>query len=141
MSTWKGRRAWVDLTEKTVTYDEISEKQARKWGGMKGLALPLLLERLDAGTDPLGPDNPLIVAAGLLNGLAFPGVCRYGLYAKSPLTGAYGETEAGGYFGPAMKNQGLEMIVISGISKDPVYLWIEDGSVEIREASGLWGQE
>jgi len=141
MSTWKGRRAWVDLTEKTVTYDEIPEKQARKWVGMKGLALPVLLERLNENTDPLGPENPLIVAAGLLNGLAFPGVCRYGLYARSPLTGAYGETEAGGYFGPAMKNQGLEMIVITGASEDPVYLWIENGSVEIRDASRLWGQE
>jgi aldehyde:ferredoxin oxidoreductase len=141
MTTWKGRRAWVDLTEKTVTYDDIPEKAGRKWGGMKGLALPVLLERLHAGTDPLGPDNPLVVAAGLLNGLAFPGVCRYGLYARSPLTGGYGETEAGGYFGPAMKNQGLEMIVITGASENPVYLWIEDGTVEIRDASSFWGQE
>ncbi len=141
MSTWKGRRAWVDLTKKTVTYDEIPEKQARKWVGMKGLALPVLLERLNENTDPLGPENPLVIAAGLLNGLAFPGVCRYGLYAKSPLTGAYGETEAGGYFGPAMKNQGLEMIVVTGASEDPVYLWIENGAVEIHDASRLWGQE
>ncbi|MCF7936438.1 MAG: aldehyde ferredoxin oxidoreductase family protein [Synergistales bacterium] len=141
MSLWKGTRAWVDLHSEEVTYETVSEHEARRWGGMKGLAMPVLLEHLESSTEPLGPDNVFVLAAGLLNGVAFPGVCRYGAYARSPLTGGFGESEAGGYFGPGMKNQGIEAIVVTGRADRPVYLWVEEGAVEIRDAAALWGSE
>ena len=101
-------RTWIDLASKTARNETLPEKKTRFWGGERGLALPVLLEKLDRETDPLSPENTLVVAAGLLNGLAFSGTCRYGVYAKSPLTGALGESEAGGTFGPAMKAQGID---------------------------------
>ncbi|MBN1333150.1 MAG: aldehyde ferredoxin oxidoreductase family protein [Synergistales bacterium] len=141
MTLWKGIRTWVDLSSRSARKEELPESYARKWGGMRGLALPVLLERLSRDTDPLGPDNPLVIACGLLNGLAFHGLSRYGLYARSPLTGAYGESEAGGYFGPGLKGQGIESIVLEGRSEEPVYLWVENGEVSIRDAGFLWGLE
>lgn len=141
MTLWKGRRTWVNLSTGDVRKEDLPESYARKWGGMRGLALPVLLEKLDAHTDPLGPENPLVIACGLLNGLAFHGLSRYGVYARSPLTDGYGESEAGGYFGPGMKGQGVEALVLEGKSEKPVYLWIENGEVEIRDASHIWGLE
>ncbi len=141
MSFWNGKRVWVDLSKGEVSAEILPESYARKWGGMRGLALPVMLEKIDRDADPLGPDNVMIVSAGLLNGLGFHGVCRYGVYAKSPLTGGFGGSDAGGYFGPGLRGQGLEAIVATGSSEKPVYLWVENGSVEIRDASDLWGLE
>lgn len=124
-----------------MEHEELSVSYARKWGGMRGQALPVLLDRLNAETDPLGKGNTCIIASGLLNGLVFPGVSRYGIYAKSPLTGGYGESEAGGYFGPGLKGQGVESIVLTGVSEKPVYLFIQDGDIRIIEAEGIWGKE
>ncbi len=133
-------RTWIDLSSGTTRKEELDERQRRLWGGERGLALPVLLDRLKAETDPLSPENPLVVAAGLLNGLAFSGTCRYGVYARSPLTGALGESEAGGTFGPALRCQGIDALVIEGASETPVYLWVENGTVTIHDASDLWGK-
>ena len=141
MSFWKGKRIWVDLTRGETTSETLSESYARKWGGMRGLALPVMLEKINRDTDPLGPENVMIVASGLLNGLGFPGVCRYGVYAKSPLTGGFGGSDAGGYFGPGIRKQGVEAIVTTGSSDKPVYLWIENGRVAIYDASNIWNLE
>ena len=71
-------RVWVDLTERRVWTERVDERTTRLWGGEKGLALPVLLDRLRGDTDPLGAENPFVLAAGLLNGLAFHGTCRTG---------------------------------------------------------------
>ena len=115
-------RARVELGPGKTTTETLDERETRTWGGQRGLALPVLASRLTRDTDPLSPENTLVVAAGLLNGLAFPGTCRYGVYAKSPLTGALGESEAGGSFGPALRAQGIDAIVLEGASDRPVYL-------------------
>ncbi len=133
-------RVWVDLSSRTARGETLSEKETRTWGGERGLALPVLLKRLNRETDPLSPENTLVIAAGLLNGLAFSGTCRYGVYARSPLTGALGESEAGGSFGPAMRAQGVDAIVLEAASEKPVYLWVENGSVTVHDASDLWGK-
>jgi len=133
-------RTWIDLSTKSVTNETLTEKETRFWGGERGLALPVLATRLKRETDALSPENTLVVAAGLLNGLAFSGTCRYGVYAKSPLTGALGESEAGGTFGPAMKAQGIDALVMEGASDTPVYLWVENGTVTVHDASDLWGK-
>ena len=133
-------RAWIDCSSGKVTNETLSERETRFWGGERGLALPVLRSRLKRETDPLSPENTLVVAAGLLNGLAFAGTCRYGVYAKSPLTGALGESEAGGTFGPAMRAQGIDALVLEGASEKPVYLWVENGAVTVHDASDLWGK-
>ena len=133
-------RIWIDLSTRSVTKENLTEKETRFWGGERGLALPVLAPRLKRETDALSPENTLVVAAGLLNGLAFSGTCRYGVYAKSPLTGALGESEAGGTFGPAMKAQGIDALVMEGASDTPVYLWVENGTVTVNDASDLWGK-
>ncbi|HOI81808.1 MAG TPA: aldehyde ferredoxin oxidoreductase family protein [Synergistales bacterium] len=141
MPFWKGKRLWIDLSKREVNSEILPESYARKWGGMRGLALPVLLEKVERDTDPLGPDNLMVIASGLLNGLGFHGACRYGVYGKSPLTGGFGGSDAGGYFGPGIRNQGVEALVISGASEDPVYLWVEDGDVKVMDATYLWGLE
>jgi aldehyde:ferredoxin oxidoreductase len=141
MSFWSGRRVWIDLKNKNINIEELSEFYARKWGGMRGLALPILLEKVKKETDPLGPENLLIVASGLLNGLGFHGTCRYGIYAKSPLTGGLGASDAGGFFGPGLRKQGIEALVFTGVSEKPVYIWVENGIVEVKDASDIWGLE
>jgi aldehyde:ferredoxin oxidoreductase len=87
---------------------------------MRGLALPVLLEKVERDTDPLGPDNLMVIASGLLNGLGFHGACRYGVYGKSPLTGGFGGVTRGAISVPDQE-PGVEALVISGASEDPVY--------------------
>jgi aldehyde:ferredoxin oxidoreductase len=89
----------------------------------------------------LGPDNKLIFAPGLLTGQALPGSGRNSAGAISPLTGAFGEAEGGGFFGAELKRAGLDAVIIEGAAKSPTYLYIEDGRTEIREAEHLWGLE
>jgi aldehyde:ferredoxin oxidoreductase len=82
----------------------------------------------------------LIFAPSVLTGTPAPAIPRYTVCAKSPLTGAQGEAEAGGWWGPELKKAGFDAIVIKGSSKSPVYLWIKDGQVEIKKATHLWGK-
>ena len=89
--------------------------------------------------DPLGPENLLIFAPGVLNGTSLPGSGRHGVGGKSPLTGGLGSSEAGGWWGAELKRAGLDGIVIQGRADQPVYLWIHDGQVEFRPADHLWG--
>ena len=84
-------------------------------------------------------DGPLVLAAGLLTGCGFPGTPRFSIVARSPLTGLYGESEAGGYFGPELRRAGYEAVVISGRASAPCYLFIKDGTAELRPADHLWG--
>ena len=92
------------------------------------------------GADALGPDNVLIFAPGVLTGAPVPGAGRHSVGAKSPLTGGFGESEAGGFWGAELKRAGWDAIVVHGAAKTPVYLWINEGAVEIRDATHLWGK-
>jgi aldehyde:ferredoxin oxidoreductase len=93
------------------------------------------------GVDPLGPDNILILANGLLTGAPFSTATRFSAVARSPLTGGFGESEAGGFWGPELKLAGWEAIVLTGRAAEPVYLWIRDDQVEIRDARHLWKRD
>ncbi|MFB0568911.1 MAG: aldehyde ferredoxin oxidoreductase family protein [Nitrososphaeria archaeon] len=104
------------------------------------LALYYLLNEMQPGVDPLGPDNKLIFSTSVVTGLPVPGLSRYTVAAKSPQTGTYGEAEAGGYWGPELKFAGFDAIVIEGRSEEPVYLWVHDSDLELRDASHLWGK-
>lgn len=94
---------------------------------------------MPANTDPFDPDNLLILANGLLTGSPISTTPRYVVAGRSPLTYAVGSSEAGGYWGPELKQAGFEAIIITGRAEKPVYLWIKDNAVEIRSAEDLWG--
>jgi aldehyde:ferredoxin oxidoreductase len=112
----------------------------RKYLGGGALAAHLLLREMPAGVDPLGPDNVLVFMTSVVNGLSLSGTNRYTAAAKSPLTGAYGESEAGGWWGPELRAAGWDGVVVRGQADAPVYLRIKDDTVEVRDASAYWGQ-
>src|SRR3990167_4279150 len=92
------------------------------------------------GVDPLGPDNVLVFTTSVINGLSLSGTNRYTAAAKSPLTGGYCESEAGGWWGPELRAAGYDGLVIRGQAGSPVYLWIKDGQGEFRDARPYWGR-
>ncbi len=136
---YNGKILHVNLTKGTHEVEEPGELFYRTYVGGSSLAAYYLLKYLKPETDPLSPDNILVFAVSVLTGAPISGYSRYTVAAKSPLTGAYGEAEAGGYFGPEMKFAGYDAIVITGKAEKPTYLYIKDGEVEIRSAESLWG--
>ena len=112
----------------------------RKYLGGRGANSKILFDMTSGKTDPLGPDNPIILGAGLLTGTAIPSTSRFTVSAKSPLTGSLGDANSGGFFGPEMKFAGLNHIVVQGQAENPVYLLIRDNEVEIKDARDLWGK-
>jgi aldehyde:ferredoxin oxidoreductase len=138
---YNGKILRVDLTTGGMQVEEPSEVIYRTYMGGGGLASYFLLKELRPGMDPLGPDNILIFAASVTTGIPVSGWVRYTVAAKSPLTGGYGEAEAGGFFGPELKFAGFDAVIIKGKAPQPSYLWIHDGQAEIRSAEGIWGLE
>jgi aldehyde:ferredoxin oxidoreductase len=131
----------VDLTTSSIEVEHLSEEFYRLYPGGKALAGYILLNELQAHTDPFAPENVLVIVNGLLTGAPVSTATRYVISARSPLTMGYGESEAGGFWGPELKMAGYEAVVIKGRSPKPVYLWInESGEVEIRPADHLWGR-
>ena len=136
---YTGRLLLVDLGKGKVRVDETPEGYARAFLGGSGLACRMLVDMVGPDTDPLSPDNVLIFMAGPLTGTKAPCCGRYTICSKSPLTGIWGESNAGGYFGPRMKFSGFDGLVIVGRSEEPVYLYVHDGEAELRLAKDLWG--
>ena len=131
----------VDLSTRDVAVEEPGEMFYRTYLGGWGTIGHYLLKELKPGVDPLGPDNLLIFAAGVVTGAPVGGSGRHAVGGKSPLTGAFGAAEAGGYWGAELKRAGWDGIVVSGRAENPVYLWIRDDVVEIRDASHLKGRQ
>jgi len=131
----------VNLSNSTWEIETLSEDFYRQYPGGKALAGTILLKEMPANTDPFSPENVLVIANGLLTGAPVSTATRYTVSARSPLTMGYGESEAGGFWGPELKMAGFEAIIVKGKSPEPVYLWIQDGEVEIRSARNLWGQK
>jgi len=136
---WNGKILRIDLTTQKVTTEEPSPIVYRRYLGGGALSLFYLLNELKPGSDPLGPENVLIFACSVVTGHPIAGFSRFSVAAKSPLTGAFGESEAGGWWGPELKAAGYDAILIKGRAQKPVYLWIENEKVEIRDASKMWG--
>ena len=134
-----GKIIRVDLTTGSWEIETLSEEFYRLYPGGKALAGYILLNEMPANVGPLSPENVLVIANGLLTGAPVSTATRYIVSARSPLTNAYGESEAAGFWGPELKMAGYEAIVVKGKSPTPVYLWIQDGEVEIRAADHLWG--
>ena len=130
----------VDLSTRSIEVEELSEDFYRLYPGGKALAGYILLNEMPPHTEPFAPENVLVLANGLLTGAPVSTATRYVVSARSPLTMGYGESEAGGFWGPELKMAGFEAIVLKGKSLEPVYLWIQDGEAEIRSAGHLWGR-
>ncbi len=136
-----GKILHVNLTDNEITEELLGDDIYRLFPGGKALAGYLLLRDLPAHTDPLSPENVLILANGLLTGAPLSTATRFTAAAKSPLTGGYGESEAGGYWGPELKMAEYEAVIIKGRAVAPVYLAIINGQVSIKGAGHLWGQD
>ncbi len=130
----------VNLSDRTTWIEEPGDAFFRRYGGGRGFIGHYLLKYVPAGADPLGPDNILVIAPGVVTGAAVPGAGRHSVGAKSPLTGGFGESESGGFWGAELKRAGWDALVFHGVSPTPVYLWINDGAVEFRDAAHLWGR-
>lgn len=135
-----GKILEIDLTDKEVKITDLDMEDAKKFIGGKGLGAKLLWDRTEAGTDPLGPENPLMFVTGPLTGLTAPTSGRYCVVTKSPLTGTFNDSHCGGFFGPELKKAGYDVMIITGRSEEPCYLMVEDGDVRIEDASELWGK-
>jgi aldehyde:ferredoxin oxidoreductase len=130
----------VNLTTGAIIVDEPGAAYFRRYLGGWNVIADVLIKEVPVGTDPLGPANKLIFAPGVLTGLAISGATRSAVGGKSPLTGAFGATEMGGFWSADLKRAGFDAIIVEGAAKAPVYLWIKDGKCEIRDASHLWGK-
>ncbi|MGD8506679.1 MAG: aldehyde ferredoxin oxidoreductase family protein [Candidatus Bathyarchaeota archaeon] len=140
MYGYMGKILRVNLTDSNVTEERLDEEVARKFIGGRGLGASILFNELKPDVDPLGPENKLVIATGVVAGIPFPGNSCHSVMAKSPLTGIWGEAHAKGFFGPELKFAGYDAIIVEGKAATPVYLWVYDGEVEIKDASHLWGK-
>jgi len=136
---YMGQILRVDLSRKKHHVEPLPHALVRNYLGGLGFAARMLFDEVGPKTDPLEPENELIFATGPLTGTLWPTSGRFMVASKSPLTGVWGETYCGGFFGPMLKCAGYDALVIQGRSERPVYLWIDDDSVEIRPAKELWG--
>ncbi len=138
---YMGKMLMVDLSKRQMEDEAIGDEFARKFIGGYGIGARLLFSRQKAGVDPLGPDNHFGLTTGMLTGTPMFAGSRYTVLGKSPLTGGWGDANSGGYFGPYLKFAGYDAIYINGISDKPVYLFIDNGKAEIRDANHLWGKD
>lgn len=138
MPSYSGKILFVDLSKKKVRKEALKPAFAKKYVGGKGFGAKFLLDHLNPKTNPLSPDNLLMYITGPLTATLAP--CnRYCIVTKSPLTGAFNDAYAGGHFGQELKYAGYDVLIITGRSEKPCYIWIDDDSIEIRAAGHLWG--
>jgi aldehyde:ferredoxin oxidoreductase len=130
----------VNLTDEKINIEHPEDLFYRRYIGGEGFIAYYLLKELRKGIDPLSDKNKLIFATGALTGYAIPGTGRNSVGAKSPLTGGFGEAEVGGHWGAELKHAGFDAIIIEGRAKTPVYLWVQDGDIKIKDAKHLWGK-
>jgi aldehyde:ferredoxin oxidoreductase len=135
-----GKILRVDLTKGKTTVEDFPDELARKFLGANGLAIHTLYWELRPGIDPLGKENKIVFGAGPLVGTILPFISRTYVASKSPLTGLFADATAGGFWSAELKYAGYDAVIVEGLSKEPVYLWVKDGKAEIRDAGHLWGK-
>ncbi|MBC2715162.1 MAG: aldehyde ferredoxin oxidoreductase family protein [Desulfobacteraceae bacterium] len=140
MFGYMGKILRVDLSESSISEETLSEDMCKMFLGGSGMATKYLFDEVPKGADPLGTDNELIFMTGPLTGTIAPSSGRFSVVAKSPLTGLWGHANSGGFWGPKLKRSGFDGIIIRGISAKPKYLVVDNGSAELRDAEGIWGE-
>jgi aldehyde:ferredoxin oxidoreductase len=136
---YKNRILRVNLTDRTFKEETLSEGLIHDYIGGRGFGARLLYDDLKPGINPLGGENELISLTGPITGTNAQCFPRWKVTFKSPLTGTYFTSSAGGYFAPEQKAAGFDVIIIEGVADQPVYLWVHDGKYELRDATYLWG--
>ena len=140
MNGYAGKILRVNLTTGEIHKEPYPEDVARDLLGGRGMGIYTLWNEVPAGADPLGPENKLIASSGILSGLLVPGAGKMDWTCKSPQTGGYASSSVGGHLTSEMKYAGYDSIILEGISPKPVYLFIDDDTVELRDAADLWGK-
>ena len=136
---YTGRVLHVDMSSGALTVEEPEDALYRKYMGGTSFGMHYILQEVPADADPLGPENVLTLFTGVLTGVPISGQSRITANAKSPLTDAIGDSQAGGFFPAELKFAGFDGIVVRGQAEKPMYLWLHDGEAELRDASHLWG--
>ncbi len=131
----------IDLARRRSTYEPLPDELLARTLGGKGLAVHLLLDESPRGADALAADSPFIIATGPVTGTKLWGQSRFGVFAKSPATGGFGESYCGGTLAPKIKGCGFDAMVITGRSEKPVYLRVDGEGVSFEDATPIWGME
>jgi aldehyde:ferredoxin oxidoreductase len=138
---YMGKILFADLSKNELKDEVLDEKLCRQFIGGYGIGARVLFSRQRGGVDPLGPDNTLGILSGPFTGTPALSGTRFTVVGKSPLTGSWGDANSGGYFGAYMKFAGYDGVFFTGISEKPVYLFINNGKPELRDAAHLWGKD
>ncbi|MFQ6089082.1 MAG: aldehyde ferredoxin oxidoreductase family protein [Candidatus Methanofastidiosia archaeon] len=138
---YMGRILEVDLSKEKISLRTFDEKILRMFLGGLGLASKIISDELNVGINPLDEKNKIVFMTGPLTGTVTPTSSRYVVCSLSPLTGIWGEANAGGFWGPELKFAGYDGLIVRGRAKNPVFLYINDEDVEIRDALHLWGRD
>ncbi|RPI34430.1 MAG: aldehyde ferredoxin oxidoreductase [Chloroflexota bacterium] len=140
MNGYGGSILRVNLTTGKITKEPTPADVMRDYIGGRGFGAYFLYKEVPRHADPLGPENKIIISSGPLSGLMIPGAGKCDFTCKSPLTGGYASSSLGGLFTAELKYAGLDSIILEGASPKPVYLFIDDKKIELRDASALWGK-
>ena len=141
MDGWIGKVLRVNLSTGKVSTEALDPGLAKDYIGARGLGTKIMTDEVDPKVDPLSPENKLVFVPGPLTGTFAPSAGRYTVVTKGALTGAIASANSGGTWGPALKFAGYDALIIEGAAPKPVYLWIKNAKVEIRDASHLWGKD
>jgi len=131
----------VNLSTSKISRQKLDENVAKNFLGGRGLGVKVLYDELKPKTNPLSPENKIIFATGPVTGTRAPTSGRYCVVSKSPLTGTIFDSHSGGFWGPELKFAGYDAIIIEGRAEAPAYIWINNETVEVRDASDVWGQD
>jgi aldehyde:ferredoxin oxidoreductase len=138
---YMGKMLDVNLSRNELKDEVLDEKLARDFIGGYGISARTIFSRQKAGVDPLGPDNIFGFATGPLTGTPAISGTRFTVVGESPLTGCWGDANSGGYFGAYLNFSGYDAVFFTGTSEKPVYLYIDNGKAELRDATYLWGKD
>ena len=138
---YNGKYIRVDLSKGEIKVLDLPDDLIENYLGGNGFGTKILWDEVPSEVDALDPENRLIFATGVLTGTLWPSSGRLEVISKSPLTGIYGDANAGGFFAPELRFTGYDMIVFQGKAEKPVYLWIKDEKIELRDAKHLWGKD
>jgi aldehyde:ferredoxin oxidoreductase len=141
MNGLAGTTLRINLRTGQINRQPTEESFARDWLGARGFVSKILYDEIPRDADPLGPLNKLIIAPGILTGAFVPAGSKVGFGAISPATNGVGDSSMGGHLGPELKAAGYDLIILEDISPEPVYVFIDDGTVELRSGDQIWGKD
>ncbi len=141
MGGYVGKLLRIDLSAGQMKDETVQETVLKDFIGGRGLGVKILYDELRPGTDPLSPENKITILTGPVTGTPALESGRWCSVTKSPLTGTIHDSQSGGDFGPYLKFAGYDGVIFEGAAEKPVYLWIDQGHAELKDASTLWGKD